>query len=479
MCGIAGFCDFRDNLLKRTEEAQKIARRMGGVLLHRGPDAGGEYLSEHTAFAHRRLIVIDPEGGVQPMVRKQDGAKYALVYNGELYNTQEIRRALEVKGHFFETASDTEVLLRAYMEYGPDCVKHLNGIFAFAVWDEREQRCFFARDRFGVKPLFYTMADDVLVFGSELKALFEYPGIRPVVDEAGLCEIFGLGPARTPGCGVYQGIHEIKPGFAATFDQDGLHTYPYWQLTAKPHTQSYQDTVDTVRELLFDAVSRQLVSDVPVCTLLSGGLDSSAVSAISALALQKKGETLDTYSFEFADNSRYFKPTAFQPSEDGPYAAQMARHIGSRHRVLVCGTNELVSGLYGAVRAKDLPGMADVDSSLLYFCEQIKKNHTVCLSGECADEIFGGYPWFRDENAYQTRAFPWSPTLDLRSEVLNPALRLRLPMAEYVRARYEESIAATPKLDGEDALQARRREIAYLNITWFMATLLDDKVQIC
>ncbi len=475
MCGIAGFCDFRDSFLKRTEETKSIAKRMGNVLSHRGPDAGGEYVSEHTVFAHRRLVVIDPVGGTQPMIASEDGADYVLVYNGELYNTDEIRTALQTKGHTFGTTSDTEVLLRAYMEYGKDCVNHFNGIFAFAVWDERAGSCFFARDRFGVKPLFYTMAEDTLVFGSEIKALFEYPGIKPVIDMNGLCEIFGLGPARTPGCGVYRGIQELKPGYAAVFDRDGLRTYPYWQLTATQHTDSYEQTVQTVRELLFDAIRRQLVSDVPICTLLSGGLDSSVVSAVSALAARDKGATLDTYSFEFADNSRYFKPSSFQPSEDGPFAALMAQHIGSKHRVLVCETSALVTGLYGAVRAKDLPGMADVDSSLLYFCEHIKKNHTVCLSGECADEIFGGYPWFRDPAAYETHAFPWSKQLDLRKEVLSPGIRERLPLDEYVMAQYENSIAAAPKLDGEDTLHARQREIAYLNIAWFMATLLDRK----
>ncbi len=476
MCGIAGFCDFRDSFLKREEEAKAIAKRMGNVLSHRGPDAGGEYVSEQVVFAHRRLVVIDPVGGIQPMICSEDGADYVLVYNGELYNTDEIRTALLSKGHTFATTSDTEVLLRAYMEYGKDCVNHFNGIFAFVVWDERASSCFFARDRFGVKPLFYTMADDTLVFGSEIKALFEYPGIKPVIDTNGLCEIFGLGPARTPGCGVYRGIHELKPGFAAVFDRDGLQTYPYWQLTAKPHTESYEQTVQTVRDLLFDSIRRQLVSDVPICTLLSGGLDSSVVSAVSAITMGEQGKTLDTYSFEFADNSRYFKPSSFQPSEDGPFAALMSRHIGSRHRVLVCETSALVTGLYGAVRAKDLPGMADIDSSLLYYCELIKQNHTVCLSGECADEIFGGYPWFRDPAAYETHAFPWSKQLDLRKEVLAPSVRQRLPLDEYVKEQYENSIAAAPKLEGEDALHARQREIAYLNIVWFMATLLDAGV---
>lgn len=475
MCGIAGFCDFKEDLTQAYHKNKVIAERMGTVLKHRGPDASGEYITSHAAFSHRRLIVIDPAGGIQPMIRKQDDFEYALVYNGELYNTDEVRNILKLLGHEFDTSSDTEVLLRAYMQYGEKCVDYFNGIFAFAVWDSRRQSCFLARDRFGVKPLFYALRGDTLVFGSEIKALFEYPGVKPVIDRYGLCEIFGLGPARTPGCGVYKDIQELMPGYAAHFDADGLRIAPYWQLTAREHTDSYEQTVETTRELLFDAIRRQLVSDVPICTLLSGGLDSSIVSAVAAKELGESGRTLDTYSFDFVDNERYFRASSFQPSEDRPFVDIMTKAIGSNHRCLECDNDDLISGLYGAVLAKDLPGMADVDSSLLYFCRRIKDNHTVCLSGECADEVFGGYPWFRDKEAYETDAFPWSKKLDLRKEVLAPDLLARLPMDDYVSEQYHKSIDRAPKLNGESALRARQREISYLNITWFMTTLLDRK----
>lgn len=475
MCGIAGFCDFKEDFRLAQHKNKALAEKMGATLRYRGPDASGEYIAEHAVFAHRRLIVIDPVGGLQPMIRMQDGCEYALIYNGELYNTDEIRNGLKKLGHVFDTTSDTEVLLRAYMQYGEQCVDYLNGIFAFAVWDSLKQQCFMARDRFGVKPLFYAVRGSTLVFGSELKALFEHPSVKPVIDRYGLCEIFGLGPARTPGCGVYKDIYELMPGYSAQFNAEGLKIAPYWQLTAREHTDSYAQTVETTRSLLFDAIKRQLVSDVPICTLLSGGLDSSVVSAVAAKALGENGKTLDTYSFDFVDNERYFRASSFQPSEDRPFVDIMTKAIGSNHRYLECDNDDLISGLYGAVLAKDLPGMADVDSSLLYFCRRIKENHTVCLSGECADEVFGGYPWFRDQEVYDTPAFPWSKKLDLRKEVLSCELLRKLPLEDYVHEQYQKSIARTPKLDCEDALHSRQREISYLNITWFMTTLLDRK----
>jgi asparagine synthase (glutamine-hydrolysing) len=251
------------------------------------------------------------------------GYRYTIVYNGELYNADELRRELEALGYIFETTSDTEVLLKCYIHYGEECPKKLNGIFAFAIDDERNNRCFLCRDRFGVKPLFYTIAGERLVFGSEIKALFQYPGINPVLDRQGLCEVLGIGPARTAGIGVFKDIYEIKPGFFGILNRDGFSSKPYFQLESYEHTDSYEDTVKHVRYLVEDAVTRQLVSDVPLCTFLSGGLDSSIVTSIAAQKYRDLGRTLSTYSFEFTGNDRYFKPTAFQPDSDDSWAKKM------------------------------------------------------------------------------------------------------------------------------------------------------------
>lgn len=475
MCGIAGFCDFEHKLNQEYEKSKDIVENMGKTMRHRGPDDFHSYVGESVAFAHARLAVIDPERGIQPMVRKRGDDTYVIVYNGELYNTEEIRRELKQKGYIFTTMSDTEVLLIAYMEYGPDCVQMLNGIYSFAIWDSKERYCFLCRDRFGVKPLFYTRNHNVIAFASEIKALFQYPGVKPVIDRKGICEIFGVGPARTPGVGVWKNINELQPGYAAFIEEDGMKTYCYWSLTANEHIDSYEKTVEKTRVLLLDTIKRQLISDVPLCTLLSGGLDSSIISAVAAQVLKRQGKVLSTYSFDFTDNSKYFKASSFQPAEDRPYVDKMVNAIGSKHTYLECNSTQLADCLYGAVLAKDLPGMADVDSSLLHFCRGVKEKHTVCLSGECADEVFGGYPWFRDPEIYRTKAFPWSKNLDFRKEMIKKEVLQELDLDGYVEETYENTISKVPKLSGESQTAARQREISYLNTSWFMATLLDRK----
>jgi asparagine synthase (glutamine-hydrolysing) len=475
LCGIAGFCDYEDDFTDEAPFLGHLVRRMGNTLRHRGPDENGIFLSCHAAFAHQRLAVVDPEGGKQPMTAYAGGYRYTVVYNGELYNSSELRRELEAAGYLFDTNSDTEVLLKCYMQFGSGCAKKLNGIFAFAVDDERHNCCFLCRDRFGVKPLFYTLTGGRLVFGSEIKALFEYPGVNPVLDREGLCEVIGVGPARTAGVGVFQGIHELKPGYCARFDRSGLHTVPYYRLESYQHSDSYEETVQQVRYLVEDAVTRQLISDVPLCTFLSGGLDSSVITALAAQNYQSRGKVLSTYSFDFAGNDQYFHPTAFQPDSDKPWSQKVAEFCGTHHRNLVCDNLSQADCLYDAVDAKDLPGMADVDSSLLYFCRLVKREHVVALCGECADEIFGGYPWFHSKKAFEGHCFPWSPDLSIRTSLLKPEVADTLNVEEYVNRRYEESIAEVPVLEGEDPTEKRRREISFLNIRWFMSTLLDRK----
>ncbi|WP_283607907.1 asparagine synthase (glutamine-hydrolyzing) [Faecalispora anaeroviscerum] len=475
MCGIAGFCDYHDTLTEEAPLWGALAKRMGNRLRHRGPDDAGVHVSSHAAFAHARLAVVDIEGGKQPMTRVQDGYHYTITYNGELYNTEELRQELRLLGCQFQSHSDTEVLLYCYMQFGPFCAEKLNGIYAFAIDDERRNCTFLCRDRFGVKPLFYTAVNDRLVFGSEMKALFEYPGINPILDKTSLCELFGLGPARTAGCGVFQGIRELKPGYSAVFNREGLRAYPYFELESYEHPDSYEDTVAHVRELLYDTVKRQLVSDVPLCTFLSGGLDSSIITALAAVHYRKEGKALDTYSFDYTDNDKYFKPSAFQPDSDRPWVERMIEEFGTNHRFLECDTETLADCLYDAVIAKDLPGMADVDSSLLHFCSKVKAGHVVALSGECSDEIFGGYPWFHKKEAFEGKTFPWSPDLSIRKALIKPEILGELGLDEYVDRRYTESVEATPRLAGESAEECRRREISYLNIHWFMSTLLDRK----
>ncbi|MHB9146112.1 MAG: asparagine synthase (glutamine-hydrolyzing) [Symbiobacteriia bacterium] len=472
MCGIVGWLDWEQDLRQQGPLVLKMARR----LTHRGPDDEGVWTSPHAALGHRRLVVVDPAGGRQPMVRGGAGHAHVITYNGELYNTESVRQDLLARGHSFQGHSDTEVLLTAYIEWGPACVDRLNGIFAFGIWSEADQSLFLARDRLGVKPLFYTSKGDAFLFASELKALLAHPSVEPTVDETGLAEVLIGGPGRTPGHGIFKGVRELRPGYAILLNRTGLRLWQYWALTSHPHEDDLETTTAKVRDLLVDTVERQLVADVPVSTLLSGGLDSSAITAITANYLKRQGKgPLTTFSLDYVDNGRYFHPTAFQPDADAPWIERMSEAFGTRQQTFRFDTPELVDALSGAMRARDLPGMADIDSSLYLFSQEIKKSATVTLSGESADEVFGGYPWFRRPDALAADTFPWALKTPERARLLSPAVRDRIKPEAYVAERYREALAEVPRLTGESPQEARRRELFYLNITRFMAVLLDRK----
>ncbi|MCX7570850.1 asparagine synthase (glutamine-hydrolyzing) [Tumebacillus sp. DT12] len=472
MCGIAGWIDWKQDLTGQ----KSVLKDMADSLTRRGPDTEGFWTSPSCGFAHRRLIVVDPAGGAQPMSRNVGDRSYTMIYNGELYNTEDVRKDLLARGHRFHGHSDTEVLLTSYMEWGPACVERLNGIFAFAIWDETEQSLFIGRDRLGVKPLFYTEQGDGLIFGSELKALLAHPAVEPVVGTEGLAEVFAIGPARTPGHGVFKGVHELKPGHVLLFTRNGLKTWPYWQLHSRPHEDDLDTTIATLRELLQDAVERQLVSDVPICTLLSGGLDSSMISAFAAKKFEREGKgPLHTFSVDYVDNDKHFTASDFQPNSDAPWVKRMVEFLGSEHHYIQIDNAKLIDSLKHALRFRDLPGMADVDASLFLFSEEIKKFATVALSGECADEIFGGYPWFYREEMVNAGTFPWSRNVEGRAGWLSKELSAKVNIEEYVLSRYHDTLAEVPKLDGESAREARAREISYLNLFRWMPTLLDRK----
>lgn len=406
----------------------------------------------------------------------KDETNYAICYNGELYNTEDIRKELLRRGYTFKGHSDTEVLLASYIEWKEECVDHLNGIYAFAVWDEQKEQVFIARDRLGVKPLFYKYDSGRLLFGSELKAILSHPDVKAEVTLEGLSEIFGLGPSRTPGHGIYAGIKELRPGHAMTFSKNGLCIWRYWNVESKKHEDSFEETVEKTRFLLQDAITRQLVSDVPLCTFLSGGVDSSAITAIAAKEYERSGKgQLHTYSIDYEDNDKYFKANAFQPNSDAPFINLMTETFQTTHHRCVISNEKLAEYLTEAVLVRDLPGMADIDSSLLWFCREIKQDFVVGLSGECADEIFGGYPWFYREDDLQSSAFPWMRSTEAREQLLKKEWRNKLNLQQYVQRRYEESIQEVPILEGESPLEAKRRQLFYLNMVWFMTTLLDRK----
>lgn len=466
MCAIAG--------VFRMELSDQVRGKMLRTMARRGPDEEGELQRKNGVLLHRRLTVIDPEGGHQPMVLNTGGKEYCIVYNGELYNTEELRRELISLGHEFAGHSDTEVVLRCYAEFGEKCLDKFNGIFAFAVLEPQEDKLFLARDRMGVKPLFYARIGSGLIFASEIKTILAYPGFAPILDERGACELLLLGPGRTPGSGVLQGIYEIEPGCCATVT-DAIRIRRYWRLLDREHKDSFDETVEKVRFLVSDAIRRQLVSDVPLGTFLSGGLDSSIISAVAAQEFAKQGRVLDTFSIDYARSEEFFTPNKFQPSRDSDYIGIMASHIGSRQHFTVLSPPQLSDALEEATHARDLPGMADVDFSLLQFCKDIRKKVTVALSGECADEIFGGYPWFRDPEVRAVDGFPWAQNTALRASFLSPDLAAKVDADAFVQDRYRQTVLETDVLPGTSPQERRMKEMVNLNYRWFMQTLLDRK----
>ena len=465
MCAIGGVLG--------TVSQEQILNEMLETMSCRGPDGRGKYIWPDGALLHTRLAVMDPEGGRQPMELNWAGERYVLVYNGELYNTAQLRRELEKQGHQFQTHCDTEVVLHAYAQYGADCVERFNGIFAFAVWEENRRRLFLARDRIGVKPLFYWQQGKRLVFASEIKTVLAWPEVRPVLDGMGAAQLVLLGPGRLPGSGVFRDIREVEPGCRGYWENGKLTLNRYWKLEDREHIQSFDETVEQVRYLVTDAIRRQMVADVPVGTFLSGGLDSSIITALCAEEMAQKNQRLKTFSVDYLDNERYFRASKFQPDSDDAYIRMMTEHFGTDHHKVILEPEELVQALEAATEARDLPGMADVDFSLLAFCGSVRQEVTVALSGECADEIFGGYPWYRDPEVRQRAGFPWAQNTAQRAALLTP--RINIDAQAFLMDAYETTCRESDILPGTDPVNRRMKQMVNLNFRWFMQTLLDRK----
>ena len=471
MCGITGWVDYSRNM----ENEKEVISLMSDKLSLRGPDDSNVWAATHAGFGHKRLTVVDPIGGKQPMTISSPKGRYTISYNGELYNTEDLRKDLLIKGYSFKGHSDTEVLLTSFIEWQENVVEYLNGIFAFAIWDHEKQSLFAARDRLGVKPFFYREEGKGILFASELKAILAHPNVKAELDREGMAEIFGLGPSHTPGSGVFRGMKELRPAHALRLSKAGLKVWRYWDVKSKQHHDSLEETTEKVRHLVTDAIRRQLVSDVPLCTFLSGGVDSSIITAVAAEEYKRERKpSLHTYSIDYEANEHYFKGNSFQPSADEPWIQMVSQHSETVHRRSVVTQEELVNGLRASMIAKDLPGMADIDSSLLWFCKEVKKDFVVSLSGECADEIFGGYPWFHNP-ASNGVLFPWIRSNRERTNFLKDYYQDKLQIEQYVKSKYEATLNETPILDGESIEDTKRRQLFYSNLHWFMTTLLERK----
>ncbi len=476
MCSIAGIYRRGEAACVREMELDgSVVRRMNEALGHRGPDDSGVIEDVRVSLGHNRLAVMDPARGKQPMSTVYCNRQYTVIYNGEIYNAPELRRELAAQGATFATDCDTEVLLWSYIFYGIDCPRRLNGIFAFAVYDHTEGTLFAARDRMGVKPLYIVKRGERWILASEPKALFCHPAVRPRMDRQGLWELLFMAPVTLRESAVFSGIDQLLPGHWMLFTPDGERRGCYWQLRASPCSDSLSDAVTHTKELLADALGRQLQSDVPLCTFLSGGLDSSVLTALAAGELSKKGKQLDTYSFEYEGNAENFQASLFQPQGDDQYARRLAADLSTDHTVLTAPTDAVADLLVEAAIYRDLPGQADIDSSLLYFCRQVKRRHTVAISGECSDEIFGGYPWFYRPEMLSRDFYPWLHA---------PMARVRLFREDVVRPAegfahlsegYRRYLTGCPVLEGEDPADRTARLATCLSVDYFMQNLLSRK----
>ena len=465
MCAIAGMVDLP---IIGTE-------KMLYTMARRGPDGQGCFQEGQCCLLHSRLAIIDIDGGAQPMTFSLGQEKYTIVYNGELYNTEALRSRLTTLGHRFFGRSDTEVLLHAYAQWGEDVLTLANGIFAFAVWEHHTKRLFIARDRIGVKPLFYALHKDGILFASEIKTILAYPTMEAKLDAQGAAELLLLGPGRMPGSGVFRDIFELEPGCCGVWEKGKWQWKRYWQLKDRVHEESFEETAEQVRMLLTDSIRRQMVSDVPIGCFLSGGLDSSLICAVCAGEMANRGEKLNTFSLDYENNRKFFVPGKFQPNTDSDYIPIMEDALGVIPHRTVLTPEMLVDALEDATVARDLPGMADVDFSLLAFCREIRGVVKVALSGECADEIFGGYPWYRDPEVRARSGFPWAQNTAERSAFLHPQLRAQIDAQSFVQDLYSATISQCDILPEAPPEERRMKEMVCLNHRWFMQTLLDRK----
>jgi asparagine synthase (glutamine-hydrolysing) len=476
MCGITGWISFDRDLGRERETLAAMTRTMAC----RGPDASGTWVDGPAALGHRRLAVIDLEGGAQPMSVRTPTGEVAMVYSGEVYNFTELREELRAAGERFTTSSDTEVVLRGYVRWGKALAERLNGMYAFAIWDGRRSELVMIRDRMGIKPLYFFPSADGVLFGSEPKAILANPIARRVVDADGLRELFAN--VKSPSHAVWAGMREVQPGTIVTVDAAGLQERTYWRLETRPHVDDRDTTVHHVRELLDDIVRRQLVADVPRCVLLSGGLDSSAITALAAAQLSEQGEHVRSFAVDFVGQSEHFRPDELRATPDTPYVHDVAAQVRSEHTDIVLDHRELADPAVRrrVITARDIPvGLGDMDASLYLLFKAIRERSTVALSGESADEIFGGYKQFHDPDVQRAHAFPWieinADPFHNADTMLHPDLRAALDLAGYRRARYESAIAEVGHLASESDLEYRMRISSYLHLTRFVRMLLDRK----
>ena len=472
MCGICGYMNNKEKVT-----TDNIILEMSKTINRRGPDAINTYIDKHVALGHTRLSIRDILYGNQPMKKEINGTTYVITYNGELYNYDEMRKIIESEGYILETKCDTEVILLSYIIYGKECLNLLDGIFAFCIYCSKNDNIFLARDRLGIKPLFYTIQNNTLIFGSEIKAILKHPLATAIISEREVMELLALGPAHNPGNTYFKNIYELEAGYYATFDGINFNTYKYWDLETKDYTDSVTDAIQNVKELVTKALNKQLVSDVPICSMLSGGLDSSVLTYLA----KKELGVLSTFSIDFSDNKDSFVSNSYQPTQDSEYVKIMSDFLNTKHKQIYFGNSDLYNLLEESMICRDMPGMADIDSSMLAFCRKINESgFKVAISGECSDEIFGGYPWYYRDKLIRYDSFPWALSDNIREKIITPNISNMYSVKSYIKESYDNTVNNVV-FNTSDDFENKFRKTNYLTIKWFMNTLVErtDRTSMC
>jgi asparagine synthase (glutamine-hydrolysing) len=464
LAAIAGIVNLN---IKAGFEIENV-RKMLNSISHRGKGTQkikncGNGIMGCSSFVH-----IEDKEKQLPISLKFNDEDLTICFDGLIYNTNELKRELKIYNSIDEE-EDAQLVLAAYAKWGTGCLHHLNGIFAFSIWNAKRNELFLARDRFGIKPLYYTKMGDILIFSSEIKGILAHKSVSAIIDSESICEVIGLGPAHAQGTGVFCRINEVLPAHCCVFNRSGFHSSSYWSLTSKTYTESFETCLNDVKELTINAINSQLeLKNRNIGYFLSGGLDSSI---ITALASKKYGEGIDTFSLKYIGNDEYFSPTEYQPTSDDYYINLMSETFGTKHHVITVDNQNLYDLLFDAMKARDLPGMGDIDSSLYFLCREIGHNFDGGVSGECADEVFGGYPWFHRQEDFEANTFPWSKNIQLRMNLINPDIMNPDRLSNYISSKYNQSISKCPVCRDDNAEEKRRREISHLNLNWFMYSL--------
>jgi asparagine synthase (glutamine-hydrolysing)/putative beta-lactam synthetase len=472
MSGFVGWIDFERDI--SAEEA--TLRGMAQTMRHRGPDGEGVWLSTNAGFGHCRLATSDGDRDLQPFVLETDQGSLALCYSGHIDNIAELRSEVLGAAAHLRSSSVAEVLLQGFLLFGAELVQRLRGMFAFAVWDGRRRALTLARDRLGVKPLYYFEYPGGVAFASEPKGVLAHPRFVAAMNLSALPIL--LQPRLTlSGETPLRGLSEVPRAHVVRFAREGSRSHCYWRLVSAPHEHSFEKTALHVRELLTEIVGQQLLTDVSLGAMLSGGVDSTSIAALAAKRLRETGgdRVLDTFCIQFASDAAHFVPTELRPEVDAPYAAEAAELMGSRHRTLTAATEELFDAIPATREARDLPGWGQFDASIYLLFKQMRRHAKVALTGEAADEFFGGYPYFFKPELMARAHFPWLGDGLRLSEYLAPDIKARIDPSGDERARYAQLLAEVPRLPGEELGEARMREVLYLGMAGPLAVILDRK----